>query len=171
MNRTETRQRLIDIGITAERLPIDGQFDLSRADLSRANLRWANLSRADLSGANLSRADLRWADLSGANLSGADLTGVDLTGVDLTGADLSGITVAWQSHDLLAEILRRAAGDNVARRMLAGLILISPDWCWDAFLALDIDPALRNWALTQLRRWIKDGDDAPEVLKQPEPAA
>ena len=54
MNRTETRQRLIDIGIAAERLPIDGQFDLSGADLS-----WADLSGADLN----------WADLSGADLS------------------------------------------------------------------------------------------------------
>ena len=61
MNRTETRQRLIDLGIIAERLPIDGQFNLSRADLSRANLNGANLR-----GADLSRADLRGADLSGA---------------------------------------------------------------------------------------------------------
>jgi uncharacterized protein YjbI with pentapeptide repeats len=45
MNRTETRQRLIDLGIIAERLPIDGQFDLSRADL-----RWADLRGADLRG-------------------------------------------------------------------------------------------------------------------------
>ena len=41
MNRQETRQRLIESGIAAERLPLDGQFDLSEADLS-----WADLSRA-----------------------------------------------------------------------------------------------------------------------------
>ena len=85
MNRTETRQRLIDIGIAAERLPIDGQFDLSRANLSRANL-----SGADLSGADLSRANLSWADLSRADLSWADLSGAVLSGAVLSRAVLSG---------------------------------------------------------------------------------
>ena len=179
MNRTETRQRLIDIGIAAERLPIDGQFDLSGADLSRANLSGADLSGADLSraklsGAVLSRADLSWADLSWADLSGASLSGADLgganlnrahlRGADLRGAHLSGASINWQSHDLIAEILRRAAADNVSRRMLSGLILISHDWCWDMFLALDIAPAVRDWALDELRKWVKEGDNAPTVL-------
>ena len=141
MNRTETRQRLIDFGIG---LPIDGQFYLTGADLRWANLREADLSRADLSQADLSRADLRGAHLRGAHLSGASIN--------------------WQSHDLIAEILRRAAADNVSRRMLAGLILISHDWCWDMFLALDIAPAVRDWALDELRKWVKEGDNAPTVL-------
>jgi hypothetical protein len=71
MNREETRQRLIDLGIIAERLPIDGQFNLRRADLSRADLRRADLSRADLRGADLSGANLSGANLSWANLSWA----------------------------------------------------------------------------------------------------
>jgi hypothetical protein len=83
MNRTETRQRLIDLGIIAERLPIDGQFNLSRADLSWADLRWADLRWADLSWADLSGADLRWADLRRADLRRADLRGADLSGADL----------------------------------------------------------------------------------------
>ena len=66
MNRQETRQRLIEYGIAAERLPLDGQFDLSQADLSEADLSWANLSEADLSEADLSEANLNWANLSGA---------------------------------------------------------------------------------------------------------
>ena len=64
MNRTETRQRLIEYGIAAERLPLDGQF----------NLRWANLREADLREADLREAVLREADLSGADLSWADLS-------------------------------------------------------------------------------------------------
>ena len=204
MNRTETRQRLIDFGIAAERLPIDGQFyltganlnraylreadlsqaDLSQADLSRAhlrgahlrganlreaNLREANLSEADLTGANLCNATLSGAVLHGANLSGASLSGADLGGANLNrahlrGADLRGASINWQSHDLIAEILRRAAADNVSRRMLSGLILISHDWCWDMFLALDIAPAVRDWALDELRKWVKEGDNAPTVL-------
>ena len=52
MNRTETRQRLIELGIAGERVPIDGRFDLTKADLTKADLRWANLREADLTGAD-----------------------------------------------------------------------------------------------------------------------
>ena len=102
---------------------------------------------------------------------GANLTGADLSGAFLRGADLSGAEVSWQSHDMIAEILRRAAGANPARRMLAGLVLISRDWCWDEFLALDIDSELRRWALDELRQWVRPGDNAPEILKAIPPAA
>jgi hypothetical protein len=105
MNRTETRQRLIESGIAAERLPLDGQFDLrwanlsganlSGADLSGANLSGADLRWANLSGADLSRADLRWANLSWANLRGADLRWANLRGANLRGADLRGADLSW----------------------------------------------------------------------------
>ena len=98
------------------------------------------------------------------NLSGADLRGAYLRGADLSGAYLSGAAINWQSHDLIAEILRRAAGQNVQRRMLVGLILISRDWCWEKFMALELDPDLREWALAELRQWVKDDDGAPEAL-------
>jgi len=147
MNWTETRDRLIECGIPAERLAVE----------------WRP-------GANLTGADLSGADLSGADLGGAFLHGADLGDADLSGADLSGAVVSWQSHDMIAEILRRAAADNPARRMLAGLILISRDWCWDEFLALDIDSELRRWALDELRQWVRPGDNAPEILKAIPPA-
>ena len=85
MNRTETRQRLIELGIAGERVPIDGRFDLTKADLTKANLRGADLREANLRG-----ADLSWADLSGANLRGGDLRGADLAGANLSEADLRG---------------------------------------------------------------------------------
>ncbi len=69
MNWTETRQRLIECGIAAERLPQKWQPDI---DLSGANL-----SGADLSWANLGGADLCWAGLGGADLSGAVLSRAD----------------------------------------------------------------------------------------------
>jgi hypothetical protein len=90
MNRTETRQRLIESGIAAERLPLDGQFDLREANLSGADLCWANLNWADLRRADLSRAVLSEADLSEANLSGANLREANLSGADLSWANLSG---------------------------------------------------------------------------------
>jgi len=162
MNWTETRDRLIDCGIPAERLAVEWR---PGANLTGAKLRWADLRGAFLRWANLSGADLREADLREADLSGAALSGAFLRR-----ADLSGAVVSWQSHDMIAEILRRAAADNPARRMLAGLILISRDWCWDEFLALDIDSELRRWALDELRQWVRPGDNAPEILKAIPPA-
>ena len=118
-----------------------------------ADLRGANLQEADLRGANLREADLREV-----YLREADLLEVYLRGANLRGADLN-----WRSHVLLAEILRRAAKDDAEKRKLAGLVLVSPDWCWKKFLALD-DP-LKGWALDELAKWAKDGDEAPEEIK------
>jgi hypothetical protein len=153
---TETRNTLITAGIPADRLPAEWEWriDLRRANLSDANLSDANLSDANLSDANLSRVDLRRANLFGANLSDANLSG----------ANLRGAMFNWQSHDLSAEVLRQAAGDDVQRRMLAGLILVSRNWCWNVFLAAPIDPALREWGLSVLRGYVRPGDNAPEAL-------
>lgn len=167
--------------------------DLTGADLSRANLRGAvlfradlvradlfrvDLFRADLTGANLTGADLSRADLRGANLTNADLTGADLRYADLRNADLKNITVNWQSHQLISEILLRAAGQDPLRRALAGLIRVSTDWCWRVWLGTG-DPCLpedhshnaaavvlatvstRTWALEELARWRKPGDGCP----------
>ena len=116
-------------------------------------------ARADLSG-----ADLSGADLFGANLSGANLYEANLYEADLSEANLSRITVSWTSHDLVAEILKRAAQQDVPRRMLAGLVLVSRDWCWQNFVEADIASDLRQWALTELRKWVKAEDCAPEFL-------
>ena len=120
MNRTETRQRLIELGIAGERVPIDGRFDLTKADLTKANLSGAYLRGANLRGANLSGADLSWADLRGAYLRGAYLRGADLRGADLTKANLRGA-------DLRAANLRGAdlswadlSGANLSGAYLRG---------------------------------------------------
>jgi uncharacterized protein YjbI with pentapeptide repeats len=141
--------------------------NLRGADLSGAYLSGANLSGAYLRGANLSGAYLRGANLSGADLSGANLSGADLSDANLSGAKLSGAMLNWNSHDLIGEILRRAAGTDVRRRMVAGLVLASRDWCWKRFLAIEIEPGLRAWALGELRAWVKPDDDAPGVLRVP----
>jgi hypothetical protein len=148
--------------------------DLRGADLTGANLRLAGLRGADLTGANLRLADLREADLRGANLRLADLGEADLREADLRGAelrgaglweaDLRGAKLNWQSHDIIAELLMRDAGDDIGKRKVAGLILVSRDWCWDRFLAVD-DPQ-REWALSVLRQYVRDGDGAPEALRE-----
>ena len=120
-------------------------------------------------------ADLRYANLQGADLQGADLRyanlwGADLQGADLRGANLWGAVMNWQNHDLLAELLRHEAGDDVQKRCLAGLVLLSRDWCWKEFLA--IEHPEKDWALRVLVEAAAaqpEGSFIPEDLK-PMPA-
>jgi len=148
--------------------------DLHGADMRGADLHGADMRGADLSGAGLRRASLRRADLHGAYLSGADLHGADLRGANLHRAYLHGanlrwanlrnVKMNWQSHTLLAEVLRRSAGENVQRRMLAGLVFISTDWCWKDLLR--IRHKERRWALSVLAGYITDNDAHPSVLNK-----
>jgi uncharacterized protein YjbI with pentapeptide repeats len=140
---------------------------LRDANLRDADLRGADLRDADLGGANLRDADLRDADLRGANLRDADLGDADLRGADLRGANLRGAElgdakISWTSHVCIAEILFRAAGNDIDKRMVAGLILISRDWCWKDFLA--IDRPLKDWALAELAKFAQEGDGAPDEV-------
>ena len=124
----------------------------------------ANLGGANLRGANLRGAYLGGANLGGANLVGAYLDGAYLGRANLDGANLDGAKMPWRSHDILAELLRRAAGDDIPKLKVAGLLLVCREWCWTEFLALD-DP-LREWALEALAEHVQDGDGAPEVLRR-----
>ena len=122
-------------------------------------------------------ANLEGANLRGANLEGAYLRGAYLEGAYLGGAYLEGAKINWQSHWLLSEILFRAAGKNIQRRMIAGLIRISTDWCWEKFLTIDIDVELRLWALKALEPYAADSEPPAEYraalaqLPLPEPEA
>lgn len=136
--------------------------DLRGAGLANAELGGANLRGADLRGADLRSADLRGADLRDADLRGADLRCADLSRADLTGAYLAGAVIEWRDHTLIAEILYRAAGYDSGKRMIAGLIFVNQDMCWDQFLASDHPD--REWALDVLRGYVTDGDDAPRCL-------
>ncbi len=109
------------------------------------------------------RANLRNTNLWGANLQGANLRYAILCGTYLSGANLLGAILNWHSHTLLSEILRRSAGDSVERRMLAGLIAVSTDWCWDKFLSLE--HLEKAWAINELSKWVQPGDGAPDVIR------
>ena len=105
-----------------------------------------------LQGIGGSRANLRDADLRGANLSDADLRDADLRGADLN----------WNSHELISTILLQAALDNPKKRMIAGLISISTDWCWKDFLRIEVP--YKSWAIKELRKWVQDVDNAPAMI-------
>ena len=113
--------------------------------------------------ATVEAKDLRDA-LEKLVMRGANLDGANLDGANLRGANLGGANLDWQSHDLIAEILRRAAGANIEKRKVAGLILISRDWCWSDFLKLN-DDSLFGWALDTLAAYVRDEDGAPDVLR------
>jgi hypothetical protein len=134
--------------------------NLHRSDLSGSNLRGSNLRGSDLRGSDLHYSDLSYSELSGSNLRGSDHRGSNLHRSDLRGA-----TINWQSHDLIAELLHRAAGDDVDRRKVAGLVSISRDWCWGQFAALIATDPLGPWAIEVLREYVKDWDGAPEILR------
>ena len=138
--------------------------DLNGAYLGGAYLRNAYLSNADLRDADLRGADLRGAYLSNADLRNADLRNADLSGAYLSGAYLSNVTVNWNSYALIAELLKRAAGNEIEKLKVAGLILLMTEWCWDKFLKLD-EP-LAEWALDVLAGYVVEGDNAPAVLRR-----
>jgi hypothetical protein len=127
-------------------------------------LRGADLTGADLTGANLINAYLTGAYLRGAELRGAELRGANLIGANLTDADLTGAAFSWQSHALLAEILFRAAGEDCGKRGIAGLVLISIDWCWDKFLEL-VPKKYRAWAKKTLLEYSTEKSPAPQKLR------
>ena len=102
----------------------------------------------------------------GANLRGANLRGANLEGANLRGAYLENVTMNWNSHGLIAERLRRAAGDDAEKRLVAGYILISRDWCWKELLE-NAPSSLRHlipWTFQTMRTWRKDGDGAHDLL-------
>ena len=88
-------------------------------------------------------------------------------GANLSAANLTNIIVNWRCHYLVAEILLRWAGSNWNKIKLAGGIQIAANlnWCWDKFIALATDEPLAVEAIAELQKWIRDGDDAPEWLK------
>jgi hypothetical protein len=98
------------------------------------------------------KADLSWANLSGADLSGANLSGADLSGANLSRANLSGANLSWNSHALIGEILKRAAQNDKGLRSVAGLILVSTDWCWEKLLT-ELTPEQIAWCKETLRPW------------------
>lgn len=129
------------------------------ADLSKANFYGANLRQVNFHGADLSEASFRFADLRGADLGEANLRLSDFHRADLYETSLDGSRLNWGDNELLAKILFQAAGEDVERRKIAGLVAISRDWCWEDFLAIQ-DP-LKKWAIQTLSQHLQPGDDAP----------
>lgn len=135
--------------------------DLAGANLAKADLSGADLTEANLSEARLFRAHLLRANLFRANLSGAYLPEANLSGAYLSGAVLLSIQPNWRSHDLIAAILLQAAGDNPRRRMVAGLVRDSRDWCWSKLIAIPGFKPEKKWALETLQGYATPDNPLP----------
>jgi hypothetical protein len=96
-----------------------------------------------------------------------------LRDVNLRGADLSGADLNWQSHALISAILMRAA-ENINQEVLAAVIVAKQyelGYCWkywlndesDIYKVVGLDT--KAWALSELAKWVKDGDGAPAAVR------
>jgi uncharacterized protein YjbI with pentapeptide repeats len=159
-------------------------MDLRGTNLQHTQLKGASLSGAVLVGANLSSSILVGADLYLANLSSAvvvatnmnfcnlnrakfydaDLRCSSFYGASVIGASLYSSRINWQSHVLIAEILRQHAGESAPRRSLAGLIAVSTDWCHDIWA--DLEHSEREWAIETLKTYVQEGDRLPNWMKE-----
>ena len=138
--------------LTAHELWVNEEYGGRCLDWSFRDLRVMDLQGANLYFANLVGANLQSADLRGANLRLTSLRGANLRYASLWGAELN-----WASHNLLAEILHQASGFDYRKRAFAGLVAISPDWCWDTPELLDALSAMPDeaaWAIETLAEWV-----------------
>ena len=125
---------------------LEGECDNLRDELIAAVKAYADLADADLAGADLVGADLAYADLAGANLADANLADANLARANLARANLARAnSPALNSHDFWAELLFRTAGNDLHRRMVAGLVLVSRDWCWPRMIALMTGELSEDW--------------------------
>jgi hypothetical protein len=139
------------------------QYQQGERDFRGAYLRGAYLYAVNLEDANLEDANLYGADLRRANLQGADLSRATLRRADLRYVNLEGVIMNWDSHTLIGERLRQAAGEDYHKLALAGAVVTNPQHCWEWWLDNTPKPELQ-WALEVMRSWIKDGDNVPEEL-------
>ena len=165
-------------------------FVLRSAFLARVDLRGAGLAGADLSGCYLRKADLRGADLRRLDWStlswgestcakptsatrryrvpicGGPNCRADLRGTVMTGARLTGTLCDWRWSVIPAELLRqnsRASGDN--SRLVIDLAFYDDQRPWGWLKLLSDYGKRADWALGALAESVRDGDNAPELLR------
>ncbi len=139
---------------------------LRRADLRGSDLRGTRLAHAFLGGADLRQADLREADMSRADLRGTSLVGADLRGTILTGARLGAALCDWRWGAIPAELLRQQPGPSAEGSRLVVDLAFHDDpspWSWLKLLAGRGDGT--DWALGILAGSVRDGDNAPDLLR------
>ena len=124
----------------------------------------ADLRGADLRGASLDGAVLRDAYLVDADLRGASLVGANLRGADLDGADLRVKAPAVNSHDFIAEILKREAKTE-QQLDFCGRLLLQRDECWEYFVTLAKKKKVLAWGKKILFQWEEYKEKFAEIAE------
>ena len=110
------------------------------------------------------------ADLSGADLSGAVLRSAVLRSADLRSAVLENVKTPPLDPAFVAELGRRAAGDDLQRQMWAGLLALhSGRYCWPEWRKLaPFLPEAVDWLLdVVLAPWPEAAAEARAMLRLP----
>lgn len=107
-------------------------INLAGAKLAQARLCGSNLAGANFFGAIIYNADFSFTNLAGANFDRTNLGGANFCRANLKCTNLDVDVPPTKSHDFIAEILLRE--NHKYSREVAGLILVSMDWCWNDFL-------------------------------------
>lgn len=154
-----------DVLMTIEADTLRG-CDLQGAQLNHASLAGLDMRGCDLTQASLVQADLRKVNLCGSILFGAKLQKSDLRHAlfqraHLGGVQLQGSQIAWNSPELISEILRQSAF-SADQKAFARHGLIH-NMCWDELVAMNHDQS--TWAISILKKHLMDGDDAPDFLR------
>jgi hypothetical protein len=140
---------------------------LHKADLRAARLQGAVLEHAFLGSTDLRHADLREADLRHANLKQARLVGADLRGTLLIGAKLDGAILDWRWSNVALELLRGSRerpGD--AFSAIAELAFHDDARPYSWLKVLLAKRLHTDWALGVLAPHLRQGDNAPELLRR-----
>jgi hypothetical protein len=108
---------------------------MARAELSAADLREAAFNGVDLEGAVLRAANLAGASIVQSNCTDAAFDSAILEHLNTVGstfrdASFVGASRFFQSREIVAEILRRNAGDDVERLRSIGAILLDRSRCY-----------------------------------------
>ena len=117
--------------------------------------------------ADLRQADLRQADLRLASLEGARLVGADLRGALLFGARLGGAVLDWRYSVIPLELLRQDRGASQQGSKLVADLAFEDETRPFAWLKVVVrHRAAAEWAFGVLSRHIREGDNAPELLRK-----
>lgn len=131
-----------------------GRASFVGADLTGVYARRAVLERAVFTGADLAYVNFDNSCLRGANLDGVSLERTVFKDTDLSDATLQGARLNWQSHDLIAHILRSDPGcQGIQREVMVAVIAGMRDLCWKEFANLQFSASDREWALGVLSKW------------------
>lgn len=153
----------------------------NNSDLYHCNFHMANLTGVDLTGTDLAYANFSFSRCHDtllnfaravrsqweyATLTDADLRNINLYQANLNGANLDGANINWFSHEIIAQILLNDAGDNPEQRQIAGLVLVSRDWCWDRLMEVPAVAEARGWwTRVLLPFWHEHPENNPDAIR------